>query len=300
MSWHIPRLRIDFSPFPVYNRQAFGTAGGAQIYEAVFLLTTVIKTRRLRKMKPRTLPTEQRPTRTALFRSLEQCSPLPVALLVLSAAGMNLLANKSIDTGLPWLALDCGILLSWLTFLSMDVLTRCYGPRTATLLSLLALGLNLLFSLLFFLASRIPGAWGESFVEGSEAVINRALDGTFGGTWFVIAGSAAAFAASAVLNNFLNAGIGRLLRDNSGFGAFALRSWCSTFLAQMADNLIFALLVSRVFFGWTMVQCLTCSLTGAVAELLCEVLFSPLGYRVSRRILRNRHAGKPVSGAVPV
>ena len=223
------------------------------------------------------------------FRTfLGTASPLLVTLMVLSVVGMNLLANKSINTGLDWLALDGGILFSWLTFLSMDILTHCYGPKTATVLSLTALAMNLLMALIFFIASRIPGHWGESFVEGSEAVINAALDNTFGGTWFIILGSSIAFAASAVLNNFLNYGIGRLLKNENSFGSFALRSYVSTFLAQTADNLIFALLVSKLFFGWTLLQCFTCALTGAVMELLFEVLFSPVGYRLSRAILKER------------
>jgi len=236
--------------------------------------------------------------RIAAFRRLTQSvSPLIAALLVLSVVGMNLLANKSINTGLNWLALDCGILFSWLTFLSMDVMTHCYGPKAATAMSFAALGLNLLMALIFFAGSRIPGVWGESFVEGSEAVINTALDGTFGGTWYIILGSSVAFAASAVLNNFLNWGIGRLLRRDRGFGGFILRSYVSTFLAQTADNLIFAMLVSRIFFGWTTVQCVTCALTGALLELVFEVVFSPLGYRVSRRLMRRERAALLPAGA---
>ena len=220
---------------------------------------------------------------------LRSVPPLIVSLLILSVVGMNLLANKSIDTGVDWLALDCGILFSWLTFLCMDVLTHCYGPKAATALSFTALALNLFMALIFFLASRIPGVWGESFVEGSEDVINSALDNTLGGTWFIILGSSVAFLASAVLNNFLNYGIGRLLKRQQGFGVFAARSYISTFLAQFADNLLCALLVSQLFFGWTLVQCLTCALTGAVLELLFEVFFSPIGYRMSRAILRDRN-----------
>ena len=222
--------------------------------------------------------------------------PVLVSLLVLSVVGMNLLANKSIDTGVDWLALDCGILFSWLTFLCMDVLTHNYGPGTATVLSMAALGLNLLMALIFFLASLIPGVWGESFVDGSEAVINTALDRTFGGTWYVILGSSVAFAVSAVLNNFLNYGIGTRLRRNETFGSFALRSYISTFLAQFADNLVFALIVSRNFFGWTSLQCFTCALTGAALELFFEVFFSPLGYRLSRRI-RERPGAATGEGA---
>ena len=221
-------------------------------------------------------------------RLLRSVPPLLVSLLILSVVGMNLLANKSINTGLDWLALDCGILFSWLTFLSMDILTQGYGPRAASALSFVALAMNLLMAGIFFLASRISGVWGESFVEGSEEIINTALDNTFGGTWFIILGSSVAFLASAVLNNFLNYDIGKLLKRDRGFGGFALRSYVSTFLAQFADNLIFALLVSKLFFGWTLLQCFTCALTGAVAELLFEIFFSPLGYRMSRRILQEQ------------
>ena len=219
---------------------------------------------------------------------IDPVHPLILTLAVLSTVGMNLLANKSVNTGLTWLALDCGILFSWLAFLSMDVATHCYGPRSATAVSLVALALNLVMVAVFFVASKVPGVWGESFVDGSEQVINAALDNTFGGTWFIILGSSIAYAVSAVLNNFLNWAIGERLGDNQGFGTFAARSYVSTFIAQFVDNITFALLVSRVFFGWTMLQCVTCALTGACLELLFEVFFSPFGYRISRRILAGQ------------
>ena len=218
---------------------------------------------------------------------LNNVSPLVFTLFVLSIVGMNLLANKSIDTGIPWLALDCGILFSGVAFLSMDVLTHCYGPKAATMTSLVALGFNLMMAFFFFVASRIPGMWGESFVDVGGEAINMALDNTVGGTWFVIAGSSIAFIVSSVLNNFLNWAIGERVGDE-GFGTFALRSYVSTGLAQFADNITFALLVSRTFFGWTLVQCFTCALTGALLELFFEVFFSPVGYRISRTILSER------------
>lgn len=219
-------------------------------------------------------------------RLIVSVPPVIASLLIISVVGMNLMANKSINTGLDWLALDCGILFSWLVFMCLDVLTHCYGPRTATAMSLLALALNLLMAGLFFLASVIPGVWGESFVAGSEALLNKALNNTFGGTWYIIFGSSVAFGVSAVLNNFLNHGIGQRLRVTGGFRQFALRSYVSTFAAQFVDNLTFALIVSRVFFGWSLLQCLTCALTGGVMELLFEVFFSPIGYRWTRGLMR--------------
>lgn len=57
---------------------------------------------------------------------------------------------------------------------------------------------------------------------------------------------------------------------------------CLRVLASLSTTLVFAIVVSHTFFGWTRVQVLMCSLTGAVAELLCEVFLSPVGYKVVR------------------
>ena len=62
-----------------------------------------------------------------------------------------------------------------------------------------------------------------------------------------------------------------------------MRSFISTFVSQFVDNLTFALIVSLNFFGWTLTQCIGCAFTGAILELLCEVIFSPIGYRVAKK-----------------
>ena len=212
---------------------------------------------------------------------------IPVGLVVLflmSVFAMNLLANKSILLPVDWLALDCGIAVSWFAFLTMDVVTKHFGPKAATQLSVFAMAVNLLFCLLLFVGSLIPGVWGASFVEGSEGVINTALDQTFGGTWYVLLGSSVAFVVSAAVNNFANRAIGRLFRRNpDGRAAYICRSYLSTALGQFVDNIVFALIVSHVFFGWSLLQCLTCALTGMLVELLCEIIFSEAGFALTKR-----------------
>ena len=211
-----------------------------------------------------------------------------VCLFVLSVFTMNLLANKSVDLGVDWLALDCGIIVSWAAFLCMDILTKHYGPKAATMISMFSVGVNLLACLVMFVASLIAGTWGAYYDFGELPVINDALDGTVGGTWYVVLGSTVAFVASAVINNFANWGIGKVFRKKpDGFGAYVCRAYVSTAIAQFADNLIFALIVSHFFFGWTIVQCLTCAATGMIAELLCEAIFGPTGYAVCRRWKRD-------------
>jgi hypothetical protein len=44
-------------------------------------------------------------------------------------------------------------------------------------------------------------------------------------------------------------------------------------------------------FHWTVLQCATCALTGALAELIMEIAFSPIGYRIVKK-WRLGHVGK--------
>lgn len=220
--------------------------------------------------------------------------PAPIfALFVISIIAMNLLANKSINFPVSWLALDCGIAVSWIAFMTNDIIVKHFGPKAATKVSILAMLINLTICLLFFLASLIPGTWGESYVDGSEEIINTAINNTFGGTWYVVFGSALAFLVSAIVNNVVNYYlIGLFIKKNpDSFKAFAIRSYISTAIGQFVDNFCFALVVSHVFFGWTLLQCVTCSLTGMLLELLFEVVFSPIGYKITKK-WKDENIGK--------
>lgn len=211
-----------------------------------------------------------------LFRSVP--SPI-VALFAVSVVAMNLLANKTI-VNLPYLALDGGFTVSWLAFLTMDMVTKHFGGKAANRLNLFALAVNLLMSLVFYLVSIIPTSDDYS-----------GFNSIFGGTWFILLSSAIAFLASGWTNIALNLLLGKCFKKNpDGRAAFFVRGYVSTLLGQFVDNLVFAVLTFMLFapifwdgFSWTIVQCLTCAVTGAVAELLMEVIFSPFGYWATKK-----------------
>ena len=203
-----------------------------------------------------------------------------VTLFVVSVISMNLLANKTL-LQLDWIALDGGILISWLSFMCMDIITKHFGPGASNRISILAAAINLLTCLIFFAASAIP----------STAADYSAFDSIFGGTWFILLGSTVAFLFSAVINNTLNWLIGSLFKRNpDGKAAYAARTYISTFIGQFLDNFIFSVIVFVFFapifwdgFHWTVLQCAMCALTGAVAELVMEIAFSPIGYRIAKK-----------------
>ena len=209
---------------------------------------------------------------------LLRCIPSAVVSpFVVSVICMNILANKTLIQK-SWIAIDGGILISWLSFMCMDIITIYFGPKASNKIAILASAINMLTCLIFYIASIIP----------SDANDYTALNSILGGTWFILLGSTAAFLISALINNFLNYVIGLAFKNNpDGKLAFAASSYISTFIGQFADNLIFSLIVfvwfAPVFWNgyhWTPLQCVTCALTGAIAELIMEILFSPFGYKI--------------------
>ena len=209
---------------------------------------------------------------------LLRCIPATtVSLFVVSVVCMNLLANKTLFQN-TYLALDGGFLISWLSFMCMDMITKYFGPKASNRIAILASVINLLTCAIFYIVSIIP----------SNADDYTALDEIFGGTWFILLGSTIAFLLSAAINNFLNWTIGKAFRKNpDGKLAYATQTYVSTFVGQFFDNLMFSLIVFVGFapifwdgFHWTVLQCMTCALTGAVAELIMEILFSPMGFRL--------------------
>ena len=195
------------------------------------------------------------------YKILLRNIPSPTILFfTLSVVCANLMANKEL-INFKYLALDCGFAFSWIMFLCMDIICKRYGAKASVKVSIFALGINLFVCASFFLLSKIPGNWGEFYTHQNE-VINVSLNKTFGGSWYIVLGSATASLISSIINALINKTVGtfvekKLQKDN--FTTFAIRSYVSTFVAQFADNFIFATMVSKLFFGWTWTQVLLCN-----------------------------------------
>ena len=211
---------------------------------------------------------------------LRNAPTVTMIFFVLSVVFMNIFAGKEL-VNINYLALDCGFLLSWMSFLCMDMLTKRYGAKAAIKLSFFAVAVNLICCGIFFVMSEVGNHWSEFYSTGSE-LSDAALNNTFGGTWYVLVGSMTAFAIAAIVNAIINVSIGKLMKRKNFF-EYAIRSYVSTAFGQFVDNFVFASLVSVVFFGWTWTQVVFCSLVGAGMELLSEVIFSPIGFKVCKR-----------------
>lgn len=219
------------------------------------------------------------------YKILLRSVPSPViAVFVLSVVLMNLLAGKELYRS-DYFCLNTGLALSWISFLCMDCICKRFGARATARISLMAIVINMICAVIFWLLMLTPGRWA-AFYSASDpetgALISAGIDSTFSGAWYIVLGSSVAMLASSIVNALLNQLIGKKA-DRGNYRGFAARSLPSTFIAQFVDNFVFSAMVSHVFFGWTWTQVLICSFTSMLIELGLEAIFSPLGYRVSKR-----------------
>ena len=213
---------------------------------------------------------------------------------------MNVLANKVI-LNLPFVAGDGGLVLSWIVFLCMDTVTKRYGAKAANKLNVIGLIVSLFFVGVFALVSAVQ------IEVGCEHVDYSAFNSVFSATWFVVLGSSIAFITSGVVNNLINEAVGRGFKKNpDGKLAFYCRSYVSTFIGQCVDNFLFAFIVFVIFapkywgFSLTITQCIGSAVLGGITELIMEVIFSPIGYKISKSWKKDnvgseyleRHAGE--------
>lgn len=222
------------------------------------------------------------------FKTLMEDMPAWVlTMFVISIVCMNLFANKSVAFSNNWLALDCGIVFSWMSFLSMDIIVKHFGAKASIQVSLVATFISAVISVLFFLAALIPGNWGAFYDFGMVNEVNQAIDATVKGNWYIVFGSMVAFIVASITNSVSNAAIGKLHNNRDTYGVFVVRTYVSTTIGQFVDNFVFSLIVSQVLFGWTLLQCFVCAVTGALFELIFEAVFAPVGYGICQKWKRD-------------
>lgn len=222
-----------------------------------------------------------------LFRSVPG---LVTALFVVCTIAMNLGANKIVWNGLivdgnPWVSITGGLFLSWAVFLIMDIMTRTFGVKASIKLNLLGAGINAIVVIFLGLISLFPAKYPY---EGAS----NFFDTVFGfkalaapQPWQILLSSTIAYIISGIANALINGGVGLLFKKNpNSKSAFFCRSYISTMFGQFIDNFIFGALAFVVFAKfYTLPTALGIAIVGALFELICEIIFSPAGYRICKK-----------------
>lgn len=210
---------------------------------------------------------------------LFKCLPaIPFAILCAALIAMNFLANKGI-VSTSWLSIDAGIIVSWVSFLAGDTLVKRFGPKAAIKINTAAIIVQLIAILLLTAGATIPWADPSTAMAG--------FDDIFGAAMWPLAAGTGAFIIAIIFDSFISKFILTRFKDRTSFKAYAVASYGSTFIGQFLDNLLFALFFS-VWQPWCDPSSIwLMALAGAVVELICQAVFSPVGYKIASNWRKN-------------
>ncbi|MCR5232090.1 MAG: queuosine precursor transporter [Acholeplasmatales bacterium] len=220
-------------------------------------------------------------------------------LFIMATITMNLAANKIVWSGIningtPFVSITGGLFLSWAVFLVMDIITKTYGTKAAIKLTVLGALVNAIAVIFLALIALFPAKY--PFPDASlhfDTLLGFEAKDAAPQPWQILISSTVAYIASGILNAIINGLFGKIFKNNpDGKVAFYCRSYVSTMIGQFVDNFIFAGLAFAIFAKiYTFSTLIGIALVGALLELVCEIVFSPVGYRICKR-WQNEGVGK--------
>ena len=205
----------------------------------------------------------------------------PFAVLCCALIAMNILANKTIVNE-SWIALDAGIAVSWISFLAGDMLVKRFGPKAAFKVSIAAILVQLMAVCLLAVGGALPWGTNADPITGfdslfcSTSLIWPLCSGTF------------AFIVAMLVDTFLNWAIFSRLRDKKSFKSYAVASYVSTAAGQFVDNFVFGLTFTFAAGYVSFSSLWMFAAIGAAVELLCQVILSPIGYKIAESWRKNK------------
>ena len=213
---------------------------------------------------------------------LFKCLPaLPFAILCAALIAMNILANKTIVNE-SWIALDAGITVSWISFLAGDMLVKRFGPKAAFKISIAGICVQLMAIGLLAFGGALPWGTNAEPIVGFDSLFCSA-----GLIWPLSAGTAA-FIVAMLVDTLLNWAIFSRMRDKKSFKSYAIASYASTAVGQFVDNFLFGLLFTYAA-GYVEFSALWMfAAIGALVELICQIILSPVGYRIAETWRKNK------------
>lgn len=190
----------------------------------------------------------------------------------------NILVVKTFQFyGLP--ILGAGIILTWFVFACSDILTECMGEKFAFRACLGGVGINLLWSLITWIAISIKG--DNDYVAECYALV-------LGSSLRITLASAIAYIGGSYLNNHIM----DRLHKRHGEKKYYLRAILSTAVGQLVDDYVFWFLAFAPF-GWSALEkswemILFLPILSAVAETVIEAMITPVSKKVAFAIKKQQ------------
>ena len=190
--------------------------------------------------------------------------------------GFTLLENVKVLGEPVMIGMGAGTLISWISFLIMDVITEVWGKKTAIKIFTFAMIISITTS--FF---------GMAIAKIGEPSYGEAIENIFGSHPRVTIASAFAFWVGSYINTLIMHVMKTRAEDKGkakNKKLFAFRATTSTLLGQAVDNALFQIIGLAPFgvgfwlaspFGWTWGMVIGSIIVGTILELAIEAALVP-------------------------
>lgn len=183
----------------------------------------------------------------------------------------NLLAVKMLGTT-TFTVCDSGLLISWLVFACMDIVTETMGKKSAIKYFTIASGLNLFFSIIYMIVMVLPG---------TDAVMSESFANVFGTNWRIVFSSITAFWVGNYINAFIMYAMRVKSKNENSTAGFIARAIVSTIFGQLVDNTLFSVMAFGPFgipgtYEIPWIAIFQTVAFGTFMETISEAVFSPI------------------------
>ena len=183
----------------------------------------------------------------------------------------NLLAVKMLGTTTVTVC-DSGLLISWLVFACMDIVTETMGKKSAIKYFTIASGLNLFFSIIYMIVMILPG---------TDEVMSESFANVFGTNWRIVFSSITAFWVGNYINAFIMYAMRVKSKNENSTAGFIARAIVSTIFGQLVDNTLFSVMAFGPFgipgtYEIPWIAIFQTVAFGTFMETISEAVFSPI------------------------
>lgn len=188
---------------------------------------------------------------------------------------MNIYCMKPISFGLPFIVMDGGLLISWIAFAILNIVTEAYNELIARKLIVVTFIISFSFSVISFLITLLPTT--DDYVY--QAIHFQFI---FSGNFRAIIASHIAMLLSSILHV-------KLIDKLSKYTSFVKRAVVSASIGQFFDNALFEL-IAFMPIGLTMYELkykdiFTAVICSTIIEVTLQMLFTiPFGHKIVKKI----------------
>lgn len=212
-----------------------------------------------------------------------------IATYCVAVVMYNLFEMKTIGTATFAIA-GGGLVISWLVFLVMDIITEVWGKDTAVKIFTFAAVLNVVIVLIAQLIIALPGTYPEQ---------NNAFAQIFSNGPRIVLASALAFWFGNYVNTIIMHTMKKNSKDKKDKKTFAVRAVLSTLAGQFIDNALFVVLafapIGLSLFEMRWQDIASSVAIGTALEVIIEATFVYITAAVAFRLIAKRNKEKEIA-----